>query len=172
MTKYEFLLNFGLPNARCNPESYLDALFEAGCDDATVGVNVRGMIGLDFARRAASAEDALHSAIRDVQRAIPGAQLVQAGPDLVNLTDMAEIFGFSRQNMRKYVVGPASNREAFPVPVIPGEPSLWHLAEIASWLRLNTNVVPTKEVIEVAKAAALINHEVEAKRIKRMLEEA
>lgn len=172
MNKYVFLLTFGLPDRNADPEAYLDALYEAGCDDASVGVHLRGLVGLDFTRRAASAEDALRSAVRDVQKAIPGAFLVEAGPDLVNLTAMAEIFGFSRQNMRKYAVGPAQSREAFPVPYITGEPSLWHLAEIASWLRRNTSVVPQPEVVEVAKAAAKLNLEASKERLDRMLETA
>src|SRR5271168_4316710 len=86
MTSYSFVLNFNLPRGDEDPGQYLDALYEAGCDDALVGVGHRGMIGLDFTRSASSAEEALRSAVRDVQRAIPGANLVQVGPDLVGLT--------------------------------------------------------------------------------------
>lgn len=93
MNSYVFMLNFNLPAGDADPARFVDALFEAGCDDATVGVGCRGMIGLDFTREADSAEKALQSAVRAVQRAIPGAILVQAGPDLVGLTDMAEIYG-------------------------------------------------------------------------------
>jgi hypothetical protein len=82
--KYEFELTFSLPDADADPASFLDALFEAGCDDATVGVGRRGAIGLDFTREAASARDAFSSAIEDVKRAIPGAVLVEAKPDLAN----------------------------------------------------------------------------------------
>jgi hypothetical protein len=172
VNKYKFLLNFGLPNHDADPEAYLDALYEAGCDDAMVGVNLRGLLGLDFVRRAESAEGALQTAVRDVQKAIPGAFLIQAGPDLVNLTDMAVIFDCSRQNMRKYAVGPTASRDAFPVPVIMGEVSLWHLAEIAQWLKKNTNRTPPAEVVEVAKAAAKLNLDVEVRRVQRILETA
>lgn len=169
MDSYEFVLNFNLPHREDDPEKYLDALYEAGCDDATVGIGLRGMIGLDFKRTAASAEDALRSAISNVVTAIPGADLVQVGPDLVGLTDMAEIFGFSRQNMRKYATGQiVGAREAFPPPVIIGEPSLWHLAEIVSWLKANTGVQPSARVFAVSKAAAVINHEVQTKRLQRI----
>ena len=99
-------------------------------------------------------EDALRSAIADVQKAIPGAKLVQVGPDLVGLTETAEIFGFSRQNMRKYATGQVEGREAFPVPAFIGEPSLWHLAEIASWLKSYTAVAIPHNVIAVSKVAA------------------
>ena len=133
MNKYEFMLTFRLPRTDADPEAYLDALYEAGCDDATVGTGRLGMVGLDFTRRSASAEDALRSAIANVQQAIPGADLTEVGPDLVNLTDVAEIIGCSRQNMRKYAAGEMRTvTEGFPEPVFTGSPSLWHLAEIFS----------------------------------------
>ena len=172
MNKYIFMLIFTLPDRGADPEFFLDALFEAGCDDASVGVAKRGMVGLDFTRRAEDAEDALRSAIRDVEQAIPGAVLVQAGPDLVGLSEMAEIFGFSRQNMRKYAMGQSVSREAFPAPAVTGESSLWHLAEIANWLKLNTIVQPSLEVVEVAKAAARVNLRVQQERVGRLLEKA
>jgi hypothetical protein len=170
MDHFTFMLNFTLPGREDNPEQYLDALYEAGCDDAAVGVGQYGMIGLDFTREAASAEDAIRSAIENVRAAIPGAKLVQAGPDLVGLTEMAEIFGFSRQNMRKYATGQSGGEAAFPLPVVLGEPSLWHLAEIVAWLRINTSVRPAEQVFAVSKAAAKINFGVEKQRLKRILE--
>lgn len=172
MNKYIFMLNFSLPVPDDDPEQFLDALFEAGCDDASVGVGRRGLIGLDFTRRASSAEEALKTAILDVRRAIPRANLVQAGPDLVGLTEVAKIFGFSRQNMQKYATGKSASQKAFPTPVVLGVPSLWHLAEIVAWLKLNTTVQPAEEVIEVAKAAAKINLNTEKERIRRILESA
>jgi hypothetical protein len=170
MTNYTFMLNFNLPHREENPEKYLDALYEAGCGDASVGIGQYGMIGLDFTRDAPSAEQALESAIANVQAAIPGANLVQVGPDLVGLTESAEIFGFSRQNMRKYATGQSGLREAFPVPAFIGEPSLWHLAEIASWLKSNTGIVPPYDVLEMSKAAAEINFQMETERLKRIRE--
>lgn len=162
---YQFMLTFRLPTSDADPVSCLDALYDAGCDDASVGLGQRGLVGLDFLRSAAKAEDALKSAIEAVQQAIPGADLVEAGPDLVNLTAMAEIFGCSKQNMQKY----ASSRDRrFPEPVFTGQPSLWHLAEIAAWLSCNTGLRPSDEVIEVSKAAAEINLKVQTERVRRL----
>jgi hypothetical protein len=45
-----------------------DALFEAGCDDATILVQA-GRVYLEFDREAPSLENATLSAIRDVRRA-------------------------------------------------------------------------------------------------------
>ena len=169
METFTFVLNFTLPGRDGDPEQYLDALYEAGCDDAAIGVGQFGLIGLDFSRAAVSAEAALRSAVENVTAAIPGAALAQAGPDLVGLTEMAEIFGFSRQNMRKYATGQSGTSQAFPPPVFLGGPSLWHLAEIVAWLRVNTAVRPEQGVLDVAKAAARLNFEVEQKRLERIL---
>jgi len=170
MNSYTFVLNFTLPDLQANPEQYLDALYASGCDDAAVGVGQRGMIGLDFTRTARSAEDAIRSAVENVRAAIPGVTLVQTSPDLVGLTQMAEIFGFSRQNMRKYATGQSGAPGAFPSPVVVGEPSLWHLAEIVAWLRLNTAVRPPDDILAVSKAAAKINFEVERDRMRKIRE--
>jgi len=168
MNSYTFVLNFTLPGGKDDPEQYLDALYESGCDDAAVGIGQFGMIGLDFTRAARCADDAIRSAVENVRTAIPGAALVQAGPDLVGLTQMAEVFGFSRQNMRKYATGQSGAPEAFPPPVVLGDPSLWHLAEIVAWLRLNTAVQPPDDVLEVSKAAAKLNFEVRRERLKNI----
>ena len=168
MTDYKFVLNFNLPHGEDDPEHYLSALYETGCDDALVGVGQRGMIGLEFNRSASSAEEALRSAISDVQRAIPEANLGQVGPDLVGLTEMAEIFSFSRQNMRKYAVGQTRSHAAFPAPTVVGELSLWHLAEIVSWLKMNTSVDTPPTLLEISKATAVINFELEENRLRKI----
>ncbi|MEW8308250.1 MAG: DNA-binding protein [gamma proteobacterium symbiont of Ctena orbiculata] len=75
MAVYKFTLTFALPSDRDNPEAFVDALFEAGCDDAIVGTGVKGGISLDFTREADSVEKAIASAVENVKTAIPGAKL-------------------------------------------------------------------------------------------------
>lgn len=65
-------VRFKLPPAQPDPRRWLDALFEAGCGDATIGVGRLGFIALDFARNAPTREEALLTAISDVKRVIPG----------------------------------------------------------------------------------------------------
>ena len=57
------------------PEIF-DALFEAGCDDATISSR-DGVVSLDFGRIAATMKDAIISAIRDVQKANIGARVLR-----------------------------------------------------------------------------------------------
>ena len=148
MNEYEFELIFRLQEGE-NPERYLDALFEAGCDDATIGTGRGGMIGLHFTRLAPTAKDAVQSAISDVVAAIPHARLDSAGPDLVNASELAILFGCTRQNMSKYTAGKmASVRSSFPKPVISGKTSYWHAALVGAWLRENDALSVSDALLE------------------------
>ena len=131
MGQYNFTLRFALGQHDADPNQFVDKLFEEGCDDALVGLGRRGHIALDFDREAPSADEALLSALAAVQRAIPNAKLVEATPDLVGLTDIANLLGFSRQYMRKLVVEKGAD---FPLPVHEGKPAIWHLSTVLSWL--------------------------------------
>ncbi|WP_435954510.1 helix-turn-helix transcriptional regulator [Dryocola sp. BD626] len=131
MSEFSFTLIFTLPRNGKQPESWVEALGENGCDDALVGIGITGRIALNFTREAQNARQAVVSAIHDVKRIIPGSALVEVTPDLVGLTDVAELLGFSRQYMRKVMV----SREAFPAPVHDGKTAIWHLDSVLHWLR-------------------------------------
>lgn len=77
MNDYDFILKFDLPEKDADPEQFLDALYDAGCDDATIGVGQRGRISLNFIRQSTSAAEAISSAIVDVKKAIPEARLIE-----------------------------------------------------------------------------------------------
>lgn len=47
-----------------------------------VGIGLPGRIALSFLREADSAQQAVISALEDVNRAIPDAELIEASPDL------------------------------------------------------------------------------------------
>lgn len=154
MKEYEFKLLFALPDAMTPPERYVENLGATGCTDALVGIGKAGRIALDFAREAESAREAIESAIRDVRRAIPGARLIEAGPDYVGLTDMAEILGFTRQNMRKLML---SSTIQFPDPVHEGKPSIWHLEPILLWLRDRKGYDIDDKLLETAQVNFQVN---------------
>jgi len=54
----------------------MDALFEAGCDDATVS-SQGGVVSMDFNRTGPSMAEAVVSAIQDVEKANIGAQVLR-----------------------------------------------------------------------------------------------
>ena len=154
MTEYQFTLKFSLNSAEANLDELVERLGEAGCTDSLVGLGQPGRIGLDFTREAMSAAVAVQSALADVRRAIPNAELVEAAPDFVGLTDIAQLLGFSRQNMRKLAV--QMNSE-FPPPVHEGTPTIWHLATVLDWLKSRGNYVIEDSLWEVAKTNRQFN---------------
>jgi hypothetical protein len=164
---WEFVLRFQLPEDGRDPAMWLDRLFEAGCDDATVGTGKHGAIALDFSREAPSADEAIRSAIENVQIAIPGAQLIEIQPDLVNLADVADIVGCSRQNIRKYAAGEIKAvKAAFPEPIHAG---LWRLTEVLIWFGKNTEIVPPVQVLDLSRVASSRNIEAQRARLSRVV---
>ena len=167
MDTFDFTLTFALSKHSSNPEDFLDALFDAGCDDALVGTGMPGSIALNFSRSARSAEHAIRQAVSDVQKAIPDAVLLELKPDLVGITDIAELLGCSRQNIRKLAMGGNSN---FPSPSVSGSVPLWHFYEVAAWMSRNSRVKikPRAPDVEVAKLAYEKNLEVQRSRYQML----
>lgn len=160
--EYTFTLKYQLDKPDIDVDALVERLGEAGCDDALVGIGQPGRVALEFTREAKSAKAAVRSALADVKRAIPSAKLVEAAPDFVGLTDVAEIIGVSRQNMRKLML---AHRESFPAPVHEGSASIWHLAEVLIWLKEKGNYVFERGVVETAQATLEVNSAKEARRL-------
>lgn len=172
MTEYDFELNFQLPDEQPDPESHLDALFESGCNDAIIGTGRHGYIGLDFSREANTAETALISAVEDILHAIPGAILVSASPDLVNLSDVPKLMAklgigdLTRQAMRKYAFGEIK-KSLRPFPsgaFFIGSSPLWHLNEVIRWM-LDHNKIEKQQsaqaLLEVTNSIRQLNASLE-----------
>ena len=133
---------------------YIENLAEAGCDDALIGIGQRGRIAFDFIRSAESALVAVCSAIKEVKSVIPDAELIEATPDFVGLSDIAEVMGYSRQNMRKLMV---NNGTSFPQPVHEGSAAIWHLSNVLTWLKENKGYDIDDALADVAKVNMQIN---------------
>jgi hypothetical protein len=153
MMDFEFTLKFRLPSDIKDADEAVERLGAHGCTDAMVGLGQPGYLGLDFIRTAKTAQEAVLSALDDVQAALPGAALVEAGPDYVGLTDVADVVGQSRQNLRKLMLG---HHQRFPAPVHSGNPSLWHLAQVLEFLRERHVEFPVP-VFDVARTAMQLN---------------
>ena len=159
--EYTFTLKYQLAEHDSDPDALVECLGAAGCDDALVGVGQPGRLALEFTREAGRAEDAMRSALADVKAAIPSARLVEVSPDLVGLTDVAELVKVSRQAMRKLML---THKATFPVPVHEGSASVWHLAEVLDWLRGRGGYEIDAAVLEAAKVALEVNLAKEAMR--------
>lgn len=148
MGRYDFTLKFEFSDHDTDPEQYVEKLLAGGCDDALIGLGQQGRIALDFSREARSADEAVISALSDIQRIIPGVKLIEAMPDLVGLTDIANLLGFSRQNMRKLVVKKGSG---FPPPIHDGKPAIWHLATVLSWFTERKNRQFDDAIVDISR---------------------
>ena len=178
MSKFDFVLRFKLPNVDGDPEEHLDALFEAGCDDATVGIGLPGCIALNFCREALSAAEAIRFAIADVRQAIPDATLLEIGPDLVNITDMAELLServspITRQAMRKYAFNQvAKTKSPFPPAAVTSNTPLWHLHDALSWMVNNEKIDESSadSLVKLAQATFVLNNTVKSTTAKSFVD--
>ena len=162
--EYEFTLRYRLADNDLDADALMQRLQEAGCDDALLGTGLPGRVALAFIREATDADAAVRNALADVRRAVPSAELMEVSPDLVGLTDVAEIVGVSRQNMRKLMLAHASS---FPAPVHEGSSSIWHLADVLGWMQAKGGYSIAAVVLDVARAAMQVNLAKEGRRLPR-----
>lgn len=152
--EYDFELRIRLADPGPVGDDVVERLGEAGCDDATLGIGAPGRIAMMFAREAGSAKQAILSALENVKSAIPDAELIEVCPDLVGLSDIAELIGMSRQNMRKLMTNHAAT---FPAPVHDGSTALWHLTAVLEWLNGRDGYSIDKQLLDIARVAMQIN---------------
>jgi len=167
MKDYTFTLNYRLADSDRDADALVERLGEAGCTDATVGMGIAGRLALEFTREAGTAQEAIRSALEDVKRVIPGATLVEASPDFVGLTDVAELMGVSRQSVRKLMLA----HEDFPLPVHEGSASVWHLADVLAWLDGRKGYQPDAILRETATAALEVNIAKDSRRYGKLATE-
>jgi hypothetical protein len=133
-----------------------DALFQAGCDDATLSAR-SGRVFLTFSRKAESLLEAILSAINDVRRASIGADVLRVDDcNLVTQAEIAHRSRRSRQQIHQYITG-ERGPGSFPPPacnICEGHP-LWYWCEVADWLWQNNLI--REDVVREAEEVALIN---------------
>ncbi|WP_142501520.1 DNA-binding protein [Klebsiella sp. 2680] len=93
-----------------------------------------------------------------------GALTIEVAPDWVGLTDVADIIGMSRQNMRKLML---AHPGSFPALVHEGSASIWHLADVLTWLQAKGRNSLGKGVLGVAQIALQVNLAKEGQRLSR-----
>lgn len=144
-----------------------DALFEAGCDDATLSAR-SGRCFLTFSRIAPSMKDAILSAIDNVRKAGIGADVLRVDYcNLVTQSDIARKIGKSRQLIHQYIVG-LRGPGGFPPPAceITDGGELWLWCEVAVWLHENNMV--REDVPRDAEHVEVINSVLEVERQRRL----
>lgn len=116
------------------PENFEDALFEAGCDDATLSLR-SGIAYADFNRASDTLESAIVSAIEQVESAEAGVFVRRIEPsDFVTGAEIARRLNRSRQSVQQLVSGDRGDTD-FPLPVagVTSTTMLWSWQEVASW---------------------------------------
>lgn len=114
-------------------DTLIDAVFEAGCGDAAIG-RIDGIQYVDFDREAPSLDDAILSAVADLER-IDGVDVVRiADAGLVSMADIAVRVGRTREGVRLLITG-ARGPGGFPPPVTDPRSRyrLWRWSEVAHW---------------------------------------
>ena len=152
--EYDFtLLLDGIAEISAEVEN---ALFEAGCDDATINIRF-GRVYLMFTREAASIKDAVISAIRDVRGAKTNAKILRVDTcDLVTQAEIARRMGRTRQLVNQYVTG-TRGPGSFPAPAcnVSDSGPMWYWREVAQWLWQGDLV--EEHVLREARELAVIN---------------
>lgn len=127
-------------------DEQLDALYEAGCDDGSFSVEPDGTVQGFFDREAPTEQDAVISAIVDVEQAGIGARVlrVQADDDWLTASEIAERIGRSRQSISLLAHGKRGPGD-FPASVARRRSSnpLWSWSEVEAWFeRYEPEAVP------------------------------
>jgi len=131
---YSFTLYLSGPDVLTDEN--LDALYEAGCDDALFGER-DGAQYAAFDREATSFGAALKSAISNLTAAVGGLQVVRIAPEeFVTLAAIAERAGLSREYVR-LLANEERGPGGFPPPAAYADHKtrLWHWADVAEWLQ-------------------------------------
>lgn len=147
-------------------QKVIDALYEAGCDDATLASR-GGRIVAAFSRSAPSLKDAILSAIQCVRKANVGAAVLRVDYcSLITQADIARKLGRSRQLVHQYMTG-ARGPGGFPPPAceISDGTRLWSWSEVALWLWQNDMI--KEEVLRDAQQIEAINSVLEIESQKR-----
>jgi|BarGraNGADG00212_1021973.scaffolds.fasta_scaffold10162_2 hypothetical protein len=133
----------------------LNALAEANCDDATVGVS-SGVQHLDFDREAESYLAAVASAIDDVELAVTGARVVRVLPDeYVTLAEIGERTGRTRESVRLLSIGERGPGGFPPASARSDERNrLWRWSDVALWFASQIGE-PVEESVDWAAQSAL-----------------
>lgn len=165
MSTFQFTLIVDGPDLQDQP--LIDSLFEAGCDDATIGCS-DGVQYVDFDREADVFGDAILSAVDDLET-IEGVEVVRvADAGLVSVADMAVRVGRTRESVRLLVSG-ARGPGGFPKPVTGPRSRyrLWRWSEAARWFKECLGHFPA---VADDRYAAMCNAALELRHGRRLLE--
>ena len=159
MTFHHFTLIVDGPDLQ--DDTLIDAAFEAGCDDAAIG-RIDGIQYVDFDREAASLDQAIISAVADLER-ITGVDVVRiADAGLVSMADIATRIGRTREGVRLLITG-ARGPGGFPPPITDPRSRyrLWRWSDVTLWLTKHLGeelAVADDEILAAFNAGLELRH--------------
>jgi len=131
-------------------EAVENALFESNCGDALLFF--RDRIGyLEFDREASNLEDAILSAILDVEKSGINVKPVRIEPsDIVTSAEISRRLDRTRESISQLISGKRGNGD-FPLPVagVTTNTMMWSWAEVANWF-YNHKKIDNYEIVEQA----------------------
>jgi hypothetical protein len=130
MTTYEFTLKLN----RAVTDDEIEALYEAGCDDAGIETGPLGTLA-DFSREVSSLAEAIASAVHDIEK-VPGLRVTGVQCDnMVTIAGIASRAGVSREAARLWTTG-QRGPGGFPNPALitTGGEQVWDWPQVARWL--------------------------------------
>lgn len=131
-----------------------DSLFEASCDDALINFR-NGAVYLNFDRTASSLEEAVISAIKNIQSI--DAEVASVAPDnLVTESEIAKRLQMARQTISLWIKGERRNSFPYPVMRLTEKSPLWKWSEVTEWLYIN-KIIDDKQIVEDALFFSNIN---------------
>jgi predicted DNA-binding transcriptional regulator AlpA len=90
----------------------------------------------------------------DVRAALPEAILIEAAPDYVGLSDVADSVGVTRQNLRKLML---QHHASFPLPIHEGKAVMWHLSDMLQWLQQKMAYKVRESDLQLAEVTKQVN---------------
>lgn len=181
MGTYEFTLILEGPDVLGDEAA--DSLFESGCGDATFG-EIDGSQYADFTRKARSLAEAIGSAKRSIESAVPGVRVIRVEPeDLVTAADIADRTGRTRESVRLLIAG-ERGPGGFPPPIshLKSRGRIWKWTDVARWFltELGEKLPSLKEAdfisalngaLEVRRMADRIERASEREEVARLVRE-
>lgn len=150
-TQKSYQFSLVLKNVDEDTPKLEDSLYEAGCDDALINFR-NGTVYLDFDRESSSFEEAVISAINDVESSSVQAIVASVAPeDLVTESEIAKRLGKDRQIISLWVQGKRRSSKPFPKPImkLSDRSPFWKWREVIEWV-VDNNLNEDKEKIAIA----------------------
>lgn len=157
LNTYEFGLRYDVAKCQLSADAIDDRLYLAGCDDALVRHSKKGELLIEFLRAAPDAKSAFDFAHQQILQALPQAQLLEARPDYVGPTDIAQFFDVSRQRIQLLLKTKAIH--VHPLTSV-GNTQIFRLSKVIDAF-LPLGAKPNPVIYELAQAARQINQSVE-----------